>query len=314
MSLNVAAILDENGEIVRVDPEGRTSSESNFVSSAAAAMCLFEYDAFGNNLYRATPNQPNSETSMHIAWNEIFPRHLAGKEWDPEARLYYFGHRWYEPQQGVFISRSPLGPLAEETYAYCNNNSINYFDPDGLDGIVIGGDFDIVGLKTYSKGKLVPIGFEGELNFVATGNDFGFTGSLGPAQGANIGADLAAGWTNADKVSDLEGLSMCLDASYLGAGCTVSADAFQTMRLLAETGFFAYYHRDIWSILYYIYCADKPTTVIQLTIDPPFSQGLPVGVSISQQSEFVIISRTWEQYQNDLNEFYMARNADIMMR
>ena len=132
LSSNVAAILDENGEIVRVDPEGRTSSESNFVPSAAAAMCLFEYDAFGNNLYRATPNQPNSETAMHIAWNEIFPHHLAGKEWDPEARLYYFGYRWYEPQQGAFISRTPLGPLAEGTYIYCFNDPVNYFDPNGL--------------------------------------------------------------------------------------------------------------------------------------------------------------------------------------
>ncbi len=132
LSSNVAAILDENEEIVRVDPEGRTSSESNFVPSAAAAMCLFEYDAFGNNLYRATPNQPNSETAMRIAWNEIFPHHLAGKEWDPEARLYYFGYRWYEPQQGAFISRTPLGPLAEGTYIYCFNDPVNYFDPNGL--------------------------------------------------------------------------------------------------------------------------------------------------------------------------------------
>ncbi len=314
LSSNVAAILDENGEIVRVDPEGRTSSESNFVPSAAAAMCLFEYDAFGNNLYRATPNQPNSETAMHIAWNEIFPHHLAGKEWDTEARLYYFGHRWYEPQQGVFISRSPLGPLAEEPYAYCNNNSINYFDPDGLDGIVIGGDFDFVGLKTWRNGRLVPIGYEGELNFAATGNDFGFTGSLGPAQGVNIGADLAAGWTNADKVSDLEGVSMCFDVSGPYLGCTGSTDFVQTMRLLAETGFFAYYHRDIRSILYYIYCAEKPTVVIQGTLDLPILQGTRIGGSISEQGEFVIITRKWEQYHNDMNEFYMVRNADIMMR
>ncbi len=133
LSLNVAAILDENGEIVQVDPEGRTSSESGFVSSTAAAMCLFEYDAFGNNLYRATPNRPNSEMSMRIAWNEIFPHHLAGKEWDTEARLYYFGYRWYDPQQGVFVSRTPLNPLYEETYAYCYNDPINFFDPNGYD-------------------------------------------------------------------------------------------------------------------------------------------------------------------------------------
>ena len=60
------------------------------------------------------------------------PHHLAGKEWDPEARLYYFGFRWYEPQQGAFISRSPLGPLAEETYAYCSNDPVNFIDPNGL--------------------------------------------------------------------------------------------------------------------------------------------------------------------------------------
>ncbi len=146
LSLNVAAVLDEEGEIVYVDPEGRTSSESGFVSSAAAVMCLFEYDAFGNNLYRATSNRPNSETAMRIAWNEIFPHHLAGKEWDPEARLYYFGSRWYEPQQGAFISRSPIGPLAEETYAYCSNDPVNFVDVDGLSAEEVIEEFKWIGV------------------------------------------------------------------------------------------------------------------------------------------------------------------------
>ncbi len=128
-SLNVAAVLDENGEFARVDRDGDTSSEADF-DAANSYICLFEYDAFGNNLYET--NVFTTHAAMRKAWDEIFPHHLAAKEWDPEARLYYFGYRWYEPQQGAFISRSPLGPLAEETYAYCSNDPVNFIDPNGL--------------------------------------------------------------------------------------------------------------------------------------------------------------------------------------
>ena len=195
LSSNVAAILDENGEIVRVDPEGRTSSESNFVPSAAAAMCLFEYDAFGNNLYRATPNQPNSETAMHIAWNEIFPHHLAGKEWDTEARLYYFGYRWYEPHQGAFISRCPLGPLVEETYAYCHNDPVNFIDPDGMRVYGQGGSISSTSL------------FGGQFQVLAVVDEKGCIGMLISVNlGAGLDAGLSAGKfrSNADRIWQLD--------------------------------------------------------------------------------------------------------------
>ncbi len=187
--------MDENEEIVRVDPEGRTSSESNFVPSAAAAMCLFEYDAFGNNLYRATPNQPNSETAMHIAWNEIFPHHLAGKEWDTEARLYYFGYRWYEPHQGAFISRCPLGPLVEETYAYCHNDPVNFIDPDGMRVYGQGGSISSTSL------------FGGQFQVLGVVDEKGCIGmliSVGLSAGLDAGLSAGRFRSNADRIWQLD--------------------------------------------------------------------------------------------------------------
>ena len=44
--------------------------------------------------------------------------------------LVYFGARWYDPEVGRFISVDPAED-GENWYALCDNDPVNYFDPDG---------------------------------------------------------------------------------------------------------------------------------------------------------------------------------------
>jgi RHS repeat-associated protein len=58
-----------------------------------------------------------------------------GREWDPEAQLYYYRARWYDPQAKRFISEDPIALEGGiNLYAYVGNNPINKIDPFGESG------------------------------------------------------------------------------------------------------------------------------------------------------------------------------------
>ncbi|RII25980.1 MAG: hypothetical protein CXR30_17610 [Geobacter sp.] len=59
---------------------------------------------------------------------------FAGREWDKESHLYFNRARYFDPYDGIFISRDPLSFAAGDynLYRYVENNPINWFDPDGF--------------------------------------------------------------------------------------------------------------------------------------------------------------------------------------
>ncbi len=95
---NVIALADESGNIIHT----------------------FEQDAWGNDLGNTFNN------------TQGVSHHQTGKLWDEAANLYYNAARWYDPKTGRFISVSPLSPFAEEEYAFCGNDPVNYIDLNGL--------------------------------------------------------------------------------------------------------------------------------------------------------------------------------------
>jgi RHS repeat-associated protein len=57
-------------------------------------------------------------------------------EWDTDANLYYYRNRWYDPQEGRFISEDPIGLKGGiNPYAYVENNSLKFIDPMGTQGL-----------------------------------------------------------------------------------------------------------------------------------------------------------------------------------
>ncbi|MGH9874512.1 MAG: RHS repeat-associated core domain-containing protein [Pyrinomonadaceae bacterium] len=57
-----------------------------------------------------------------------------GREFDSETGLMFYRARWYDPQQGRFISEDPIGFESGgiNLFAYVDNNPINLMDPMGL--------------------------------------------------------------------------------------------------------------------------------------------------------------------------------------
>ena len=57
-----------------------------------------------------------------------------GREWDKETGLYYYRTRYYDPMEGRFISKDPLGFKGGDVnlFAYVGNQPINFVDPYGL--------------------------------------------------------------------------------------------------------------------------------------------------------------------------------------
>lgn len=57
-----------------------------------------------------------------------------GREWDEDAGLYYYRARWYDQQQGRFISEDPIGLNGGiNLYGYVGNNPLNFIDPTGTE-------------------------------------------------------------------------------------------------------------------------------------------------------------------------------------
>ncbi len=111
---NVYYTFDPDGSVVQ-----RLDINQNILSTSA-------YDAWGNPLV-ANPNDPFGYDAQ---W---------GYYTDNETGLLLLTHRYYDPTQGRFLTRDPIGFIGSiNPYLYVWNNSIHIKDPLGLFGIVIG--------------------------------------------------------------------------------------------------------------------------------------------------------------------------------
>lgn len=56
-----------------------------------------------------------------------------GREWDKETGLYYYRARYYDPMEGRFVSKDPIGHSGGDVnlYNYVGSNPINFKDPSG---------------------------------------------------------------------------------------------------------------------------------------------------------------------------------------
>ena len=72
-----------------------------------------------------------------------FTPSYTGKFFDKSSGLYYFNARWYDSELGRFTTQDPARD-GVNWYAYCNNSSLIFVDPDGR---------DIVQLLDYDRGR-----------------------------------------------------------------------------------------------------------------------------------------------------------------
>ncbi|MBT1727500.1 RHS element core protein [Enterobacter quasimori] len=93
------------------------------VSHEGATEWEAEYDAWGNVL---------RETNPHNLAQLI---RLPGQQYDEETGLYYNRHRYYDPQQGRYITQDPIGLMGGWNLYKYPLNPVTNIDPLGLQGI-----------------------------------------------------------------------------------------------------------------------------------------------------------------------------------
>ena len=108
------------------------------VDADGTVVANYSYDPYGNII---------SATGDLV---EISPLRYRGYYYDSDSGLYYVSSRYYDPAIGRFINADSYVSTGESllgynTFAYCNNNPVNYHDSTGnaLDTI-----FDLVSLAS----------------------------------------------------------------------------------------------------------------------------------------------------------------------
>lgn len=155
--------LERNGSFYYYHADGLGSITHITGSGYAPGIYqIYNYDAYG----MATP------------WSYFRNSYqYTGREWDWETGTYYFRNRGYDPIDGVFTSKDPIGFAGGDAnlYRYVQSNPINYMDPHGTNPIA--GAID--------------------------GGEIGF--AVGGPPGAVVGAVIGAigGYLVADQLSNL---------------------------------------------------------------------------------------------------------------
>ena len=89
----------------------------------------YAYDAFGNE---RTPDQNDANPWRY--------RGSYGYYWDRESGTHYLKMRQYAPKTGRFTQEDPAR-AGLNWYTYCSGNPIAFFDPWGLEKIVVSGGY-----------------------------------------------------------------------------------------------------------------------------------------------------------------------------
>lgn len=136
--------IEQKGKVYCYHADGLGSIVS-LTDEKGKVVQSYEYSAFGEiKRHGNKVKQPYSYT---------------GREYDEETGLYFYRARYYDPAVGRFISKDPIGFAGGDVnlFAYVQNQSINFIDPDGLIRIPGAGKAIGWGLKRLVKtlgGKL----------------------------------------------------------------------------------------------------------------------------------------------------------------
>ncbi|MGG6633446.1 UNVERIFIED_CONTAM: RHS domain-containing protein, partial [Enterobacter cloacae] len=185
------------------------------VSHEGATEWEAEYDAWGNML---------RETNPHDLAQLI---RLPGQQYDEETGLYYNRHRYYDPQQGRYITQDPIGLEGGWNPYLYPLNPVQETDPLGLETLKcikplhsLGGTGeksgpDIWGNPLYHQYLCVP---DGKGGYICGGQDqrgeTGTDGLWGPGKASN---DTKEGSGRCDSVEkDNDCIENCLKEKFKG--------------------------------------------------------------------------------------------------
>jgi RHS repeat-associated protein len=122
--------LDSSGQTIAVQVYHQDGNNNVVALTDLSGSFLesYEYSAFGKLSKFDASHHP-------ITGPPLSSFTFTGREFDSESGLYFYRARYYDPSAGRFISEDPLGFGGGDAnlLAYCGNNSINCWDPFGLE-------------------------------------------------------------------------------------------------------------------------------------------------------------------------------------
>ena len=174
------------------------------------------------------------------SWNT--PYLFNGKELDEETGLYYYGARYYNPRESVWLSVDPLFEKTMTPYQYTYQNPLKYTDPTGMKGediIIRGKDNHSWTIKAEGEDKIinVPVNLGSDKNIdLGLGNvdperfAIGFTtqvdAGFSSGVGGNAGVELSVIKFTDSEYSNYNYVYAGVHQEYsLGAQASISASA-----------------------------------------------------------------------------------------
>ncbi len=144
----------DNNKYVYIDDEsyntssGRYSGERNtlYVNGSIAAQTTgtsgaeyYAQDLLGSICSTTGSNGSVKKNNSYDAFGSLIQGNLTdttdygylGKQHDPSTKLYNYGYRDYAPNTARFTTVDPIRD-GMNWFAYCNNDPVNFVDPDGL--------------------------------------------------------------------------------------------------------------------------------------------------------------------------------------
>ena len=128
MNIDEWISMDKSGSYYLYHKDG-LGSTTGLTNSSQSLVATYNYDAFGS-----IRSQTGSVTNPYM---------FTGRYNDTESDLYFYRTRYYDSEIGRFTTKDHfLGllefPLSLNKYGYVNSNPINYIDPQGKFGIILG--------------------------------------------------------------------------------------------------------------------------------------------------------------------------------
>ena len=99
---------------------------TQIMNQSGTIVAHYEYDAFGN----LTKNVDQDGSGF----NNENPFRFSTKFFNDETGHYYYGYRYYDPRDGRWLNRDPIGERGSQNlYAFVGNDGVNWIDYLGLE-------------------------------------------------------------------------------------------------------------------------------------------------------------------------------------